>query len=93
MVITIIQEKKKQRYLLLALAAIIFGVLSVIWFGFSAKKKQAALRPVSPAVYAVPETEIDKQMLEELRLKAFGKFEEINPFEKEFGRKNPFIAY
>lgn len=93
MAITIIQEKKKQRYMLLALAAVIFGILFVVWFGFSAKKKQGVLQPDSQAVYAVPKIEIDKQILEEFGSKILSPFEEIKPFDREFGRKNPFIPY
>lgn len=92
MAITIIQERKKQRYLILALAAIIFAILFVVWLGFSKKKGEAS--PVSvPAVYTIPEIYIDRQLLDALRAKNFGIFEEIVPFEKEFGRKNPFTPF
>jgi len=92
MAITILQERKKQRYTALALAAIIFTILLIVWLGFSKKQEEAS--PASaPAVYAIPKIGIDRQLLDILRAKNFGVFEEIVPFEKEFGRKNPFIPF
>ncbi len=76
----------------LALAAIIFAILFVVWLGFS-KKKEGALPASAPAVYVIPKIDIDRQLLDILSAKNFGIFEEIVPFEKEFGRKNPFIPF
>lgn len=46
----------------LALAAIIFAILLVVWLGFS-KKKETALPASAPAVYAIPKIDIDLDFL------------------------------
>ncbi|MBI2041571.1 MAG: hypothetical protein HYT20_00945 [Candidatus Nealsonbacteria bacterium] len=94
MAITITQDRKKQRYLLLALAAIIFAVLLVVWLGFFGKKGGTPQLSSSPvAVYAVPKIEIDWQALDNLRAESLKPFEEITPLKGDLGRKNPFTPY
>ena len=93
MAITIVQERKKQRYLILALAMIIFAILAVVWWGFSRRQGSVSVPSVPEVVYALPKTEIDWQMLEDLRAESLQPFEGISAFEGQFGRENPFVSY
>lgn len=94
MVITIIQERKKQRYLVLVLALIIFVILFVVWLGFFRKTKSSVVLPSVPvSIYTIPKVEIDWQFLDRLRSQTSQPFEETAPFQGDFGRKNPFITY
>ncbi len=93
MAITIIQERKKQRYLLLALAFIILAILLVVWLGFLRNKEPGSISMSPAVVYAAPDVNIDWQMLDGLRGEALQPFEEIGAFEGSFGRENPFEPY
>lgn len=93
MAITIIQEKKKQRYLILVLSLIIFAILFVVWLGFSRSKATPPVSVSPSAIYTFPQVKINWQLLENIRLEPLQPFEEISSFEGEFGRNNPFIPY
>jgi len=91
MAITFLQEKKKQRYLMLILVAAIFVILFVVWQGFL-QKKETLPTPVTPVV--TPTTvKIDWPTLEDPQLKILKLFEEIGEFKEEIGRANPFLPY
>lgn len=95
MAITITQGKKKQRYLIMILVLIVLGIFLIIRLGFSGKQNQTAPEiGVAPAkIYAPPKVDIDWQLLENLHSEALKPFEDILPFEGEFGRQNPFVPY
>lgn len=92
MAITITQEKKKQKYMLLILAVVTFGILVIIWMGFFRKDEASAPAP-NVSAYAVPNINIDWQMLDKLSEKPSIPFETIKVFEGSFGRSNPFTPY
>lgn len=93
MAITITQERKKQRYLILALAMMIFTILLVVWWGFFRGEKAVFIPVGPPVIYALPEIKIDWQSLENIRSEIPKPFEEISAFGGKFGRKNPFTPY
>lgn len=93
MAITIAQDKKKQRYLLLAIALIVIFTLAIVWFGFLRKQKVVSPPPTTAVVYAIPKVEIDWQILESIRSEKLLPFGEISAFQGNFGRKNPFTPY
>ena len=92
MAITITQEKKRQRYLVLALVVIIFAIIFIVWRGFLQKERGDLLLP-PPVVYTIPEVKIDWQLLEEIQKISPGPFKEISAFQNDFGRTNPFTPY
>ena len=91
MAITFLQEKKRQKYLILILALIIIAILIIVWQGFLRREA-----PLSPAV-SLPLTHqkifIDWPTLEDVRVSELQAFEAILPLEGEVGRENPFIPY
>lgn len=93
MAITIVQERKKQRYLIAALAVIIFIILLVVGKGFLGKKTAVLQPPQAPVIYVLPKTEIDWQVLDDIRAQSLQLFEEIGALEGKFGRENPFVPY
>lgn len=93
MAITITRERKRQRYLVLALVAMIFVILAVLWFGFFGKQGAAVLPVPANVVYAVPEVSIDWQLLEEVGSVTSQPFKGISAFGEDFGRSNPFVPY
>lgn len=96
MAFTFIQQKKKQKYLVLIFIAVVGAILVVVWQGFLKEEK-----PVSPPIteaLAPPKIEINWQILKDPRLGKLQPFEEIKPFEEitpegEIGRENPFTPY
>lgn len=93
MAITIVQERKKQKYLIAALAVIVFVILLVVGKGFLSRKTAVSQPPQAPVIYVLPKTEIDWQILDDIRAQSSQLFEEISALEGKFGRENPFIPY
>ena len=91
MAITFFEQRKKQRYLILALALIISLTLIVVWKGFLFKKPKpqpGAVEFPRPAEIKINFEALKNPILEELQ-----PFEEISPFKEEAGRENPFLPY
>lgn len=88
MPITLFQTRKRQRYLILVLIAIIPVIFLVLWYGFFIKEK--AFLPESLELKRI---EIGWEVLKDPRLEALQSFEEIVPFGEEVGRENPFVPY
>ncbi|MBI2626169.1 MAG: hypothetical protein HYW69_01075 [Candidatus Nealsonbacteria bacterium] len=93
MAITITQERKKQRYLILAAALIIFITIFVIWQGFSRREKAGSAPLAAPTAYVLPRIDIDFKFLENFNAKTLQPFKEISGFQGKFGRENPFTPY
>lgn len=91
MAIIFLQEKKRQRYLILVLALLIFAILLVVWQGFS--KKPEAVPSSSVGSLAPQKIIINWSVLEDPKLAELQPFEQIQPFEGKIGRKNPFVPY
>lgn len=86
MAITFIQQKKRLRYLILTLAALISVLSLIAWQIFFIKEKaplpdKAIIKKVIEINYSVLENEI---------LKSLSQFESIPVYEKETIRENPF---
>lgn len=94
MAITLTQEKKKQKNMMVVLSLVIFATLVVIWFSFFRNKTTPVPEVVLPQIYSFPQVKIDWQLLENIRGNATAQpVEEIIPFSGNFGRSNPFISY
>lgn len=93
MAITITQERKKQRYLMLALALVICGIIFMVWWGFFRGEEEVAMPLNQPIIYAPPQVAINWQLLKDIRGQFIRPFEEISEFKGEFGRTNPFMPY
>jgi len=90
MAITFIQEKKKQRYLLVILGAVVLSTLAVIWWSFSGGEMP---QPAVPQIVSLPEVVINFDVLKSPQLEELQAFEEIPAFEDKIGRNNPFTPY
>ena len=90
MAVTFIEQRKKQKYLIIGFLAIIVVTLIVLWLGYFRKEKPPS--PISVRTY-YKEIKIDFTVLESPLLKEFQPFGEITPFEAEKGRGNPFLLY
>lgn len=90
MAITFVEKRKRQRYLIPALAALIFVLAIVIWQGFFVERELPALPPPETAA---PKIEINFEILQHPLLEKLQPFPEIEPFEEELGRENPFTPY
>lgn len=80
-------ERKRQKILILIF--LIAAFIGIIWFLWPRFK---------PTLPAIPEPkreklEINFGVLENPILDQLQPFEEIKPFEQEFGRENPFLPY
>ena len=93
MAITITKERKRQRYLVLALVAMIFITFALLWLRFFRKPQEPALLPPAPVVYALREIPIDWRLLEEIGGGISQPFKAISGFGEDFGRENPFVPY
>lgn len=90
MPVNFIQEKKKQKYLVFIVGAVIITIFIVLWFGYLRKPK--AVVEVIP-VSVIKAIEVDFKVLEHPFLKEFQPFEKAPLFDGEKGRKNPFLPY
>lgn len=88
MPINFIQERKKQKYLVIAFVIIFMIAGFVLWFGYF--KKPSAVPVVIPTV---AELKINFEVLENPFLKESELFKKAPPFEGEKGRNNPFLPY
>jgi len=91
MAIIFLQKKKRQKYLILALIAIIILTLFILWHSYLAKPK---IPLVSKKIsYRPPKIGINFEVLESPILKELQPYEEISSFEEKIGRENPFVPY
>lgn len=94
MAITFLQEKKKQKYLIYILIAIIFAIFFTLWLGFF-KKPQITPEELAPTEVSKSwqKIEINFKILENPLFQDLKDFEKIPNFEGEVGRENPFIPF
>ncbi len=92
MAITFLEKRKRLRYLFPILAVVVLITVVVLWKGFFNKEKTPQITPES---FGQPseKIEIDLKALENPLLEEFQPFGEIEPFEGEVGRQNPFISF
>ena len=88
MAIVFLKEKKKEKYLIFALAIVLIFTIIVIWRGFFIKPKL-----ISPPAPKPPEIKINFEILKNPILKNLQPFEEIKPTTESVGRENPFVPY
>lgn len=91
MAITFTQDKKKQRYLLIILGAIVLLILGIVWRGFSGR--EAMPQPSAVPTVVLPTVKIDFDVLKLPALEVFQIFADIPAFQGTVGRSNPFIPY
>ena len=93
MVVTFIQQRKKQKYFIIAFAIIFVISAVVLYFGYFKKEKPISPVIVSP-VHFYREIKIDFGVLDNPLFKEFYPFEKISlPIEFIKGRENPFLPY
>ena len=92
MAITFIEERKKQKKLLMILGFLIVITLVVLVQGLVKRIPRSSMigKEISPTFKKI---EIDFTLLESNNLKDLEPFEEIKPFEGKIGRENPFLPY
>jgi len=91
MAITFLKKKKKQKNLVQIFLLIVFLLLLFFLYNFQQKKEDTVVVP--EPVLEVPEIEIKWEAVKDSRLEELKLFEEINPFEEEVGREDPFLPY
>ena len=89
MAITFLQQKKRQKYLLIILGVLIAISLLVVWQMFFIK---SASTPVEQVV-KTPEVKMDFKTLENPIFAELTPFEKIPSFGGDTGRDNPFSPY
>lgn len=88
------QGKQEKKLILFSIILVLFIVLFIWWF-FLRREIEPPIIIEDPA-YQPPQEEIRIIDFEILRLPIFEKlkpFFEIEPFEQEIGRENPFIPF
>ena len=91
MAITFLEQRKRQKYLVPFLVAVLLLTGFVLLRGFFTTERPLPLSelPERP----IKQVEINFAALEHPFLKELQPFEEIPAFTGEVGRKNPFILY
>lgn len=89
MAITFTQEKKKQRYLILVLASLVFLTVFFVWLSLTSAPEE----PLPPPAFTPPKVKIDFETLKGQDIKDLVPFQGIEEFKGELGRDNPFILY
>lgn len=92
MAITFLEKRKRLRYLFPILAFVILVTLIVLWKGFFSKKESAQITPES-FIQSAEKAEINFEALKNPLLEEFQPFKDIEPFDGEVGRQNPFISF
>ena len=90
MAITFIEKRRRLRYLVPVLAIVILIAAIVLWQGFFVEKKPLLLPSIEVPTKKI---EINYEILNHPLLEKLQFFEDISPFEGEFGRENPFLPY
>lgn len=98
MAITFLQEKKKQKHLLLVLIIAVLMIFAIFWSKFFIEQKPVFV----PAPVKPPEVKINFEVLKSPALKELQPYEAIISLEEEaeakgekvkLGRENPFFSY
>ena len=89
MAITFIQQKKRQKYLIIALAVLIAISFLVVWRMFLVKPESIS----EPKILKKPEVKINFDTLKNPIFDKLTPFEPIPSFSEEIGRDNPFSSY
>jgi len=92
MAITFVEERKKQKKLLLVFGFVVAITVVVLVQGLVKRIPPSPItgREIIPTFKKI---EIDFTILENNNLKDLEPFEEIKPFEGKIGRENPFLPY
>lgn len=100
MAITFLEQKEKQRNLILIFIGIVLIMAFIIWQGFFKEEK---ITPPEEFLGVKKEIKIDFEVLKNPLLEEFQPFVKIKPFQvtppaegemvEELGRENPFIPY
>ncbi|MDO8601424.1 MAG: hypothetical protein Q7R46_01935 [bacterium] len=90
MPISLLEQKKKQRFLLPILGVIILITLVILWLGFF---KEPSIVPLSPTVSPAQKININWDALKNPILETLETFDTIPPLQGDYGRKNPFLPY
>ena len=92
MAITFVEERKKQKKLLLVFGFVVAITVTVLAQGLLKRIPFSPMTDgeISPTFKKI---EIDFTLLESNNLKDLEPFEEIKPFEGKIGRENPFLPY
>jgi len=93
MPISLLEQKKKNRFLLPILGGIVLITLIVIWAGFFKKPSTPPLLPSEEITPPVQIINIDWEALKNPILETLEPFGEILPLKSAPGRKNPFLPY
>ena len=101
MAITLLEKRKRSKFLISILVISILITVVIIWQGFLVEERPVLIEippedfpGVFPEVTLKPvrEIKIDFQILKSPELAELQPFE-MPPFEEERGRKNPFLPY
>lgn len=90
MATSLFPAKKRQQYLILALALVVILALVFVWRNLLAKP--AATEEVTP-VFFPTEIKINWAALQNEKLTKLQPFADITPFTDTVGRKDPFVSY
>ena len=93
MPISLLEQKKKNKFLLPVLAGIVLLTLIIFWAGFFKKPSAPPLLPLAEITPPVQMINIDWQALKNPILETLEPFEVIPPLQAAPGRKNPFLPY
>ncbi len=90
MAIIYIKQRKIQKILIPVFIIALLVITFIVWQGFFKEKKETL-----PGGFTLPrrEIKIDFDFLKSPFLEKLQPFSEIEPFEEEIGRENPFIPY
>jgi len=91
MAIVFLQQRKIQRNLIIVFLLVSVVTVVVIWQGFF--KKESQVLPEETFLLPKEEVKIDFEFFKNAQLQNLFPFAEIQPFEGETGRDNPFLPY
>jgi len=92
MAISFVQQKKRQKQLLILGGAVFVVTILILWFGYF-RQPEEVFNPPATTTGFIKDININFEFLKNPFLKDLNPFEKITPFEDETGRENPFLPY
>ncbi len=94
MAITFIQQKKRQRFMILILIGVFLLAIIFLWqIVWKSKSASVPLAPSAEISRMTKKIEINLDIFQNPAFQALGAFEELSLPKEKIGRDNPFMPY
>lgn len=95
MAVVFIEQKNRQKFLIMAFIGVLAVIAFVVWLGFFKKDAETSQGEIIEETFFYPreEVKINFDVLKNTKLQNLQPFLDIKPLEGAVGRENPFVPY